>query len=634
MKGLIRSLRLGCLPVVLVLTMPVYVPSSVPASAHDYTADNHSNGDNDNLYSFPQIGDTRVDKQGSTLFLLTAAPRDGAIDLWWSHWEDPAIDSYVITYTYGTGGSDADQGASPISNIPPTVHAYSLTGVSNDVLYAVTVAARDENDANLAVSNSVRVLPNDVFCYLPRVRKSVGIYYVSPNGDDDNPGTESRPWATVHKAATTAVAGDTVIFENGTYDIKNGQRNWNSGSADRPITFQARNDRQAVWVQSRAVSSVDMSHESYITFRGLVIRGDNVHQQTALIRLEDCDHITIDDCEVGESREAHYGIVIRSSDDIHINDCTIHPNNGGRDNQDGIHMYEDNTNIVIENSEIYQCDHGGINVDTVDGLLIDRCQVYETGSHGISIGDSEETRYTLDNITIRDSVIHDSDTIYDHSGTWHANIRIHLHASNVTILRNELYAASCYGLYMSSELAGPVYIYNNTVYGQGLDVTTEAQVMFYDSHSLDDNVAANIYYKNNIVYVTKNGPKALYVGDAFEPWLRADNNMYYSSSATESIRREGRTYRTFAAYQAAGYEPHAVVSEDPEMNHPAHADFTLRAGSPAIDAGVDIGEPYSGSAPDIGAHEYMTAFDAESRYHNVWYAMNTVDHYLGMSHDE
>jgi hypothetical protein len=618
MKALIRFLRLGYLPLILVLTIPIYVPSSMSASAQDYTVDNHGSSDNDNLYPFPQTGDTRVDEQGSTLFLLTAAPRDGAINLWWSSWEDPAIDSYVITYTYGIGGSDADQGASPISNIPPTVHAYSLTGVSNGVFYTVTIAARDENDANLAVSNSVRVLPNDVLCYIPRVvRTSVGMYYVSPDGDDDNPGTESRPWRTVHKAATTAVAGDTVIFENGTYDVKNGQRNWNSGSPGRPITFQARNDRQAVWMQSRAVSSVDMSYESYIILRGLVIRGDNAHQQTALIRLDNCDHITIDDCEVGESREAHYGVYIRSSDDIHINDCTIHPNNGGGDNQDGICMYGDNANIVIENSEIYQCDHGGINVDNVDGLLIDHCHVYETGSHGISIGDSEQTGDTLDNITIRDSIIHDSDTIYDHSGTWHANIRIHLDASNVTILRNELYAASCNGLYMSSELAGPIHIYNNVIYGQGLDITTAAQVMFHDSDGLDDNVVGNIYYKNNIVYVTETGTQALHVGEAFEPWLRADNNLYYSSSATESIVRNGRTYRTFAAYQAAGYEPHAVVSEDPEMNNPAHTDFTLRAGSPAIDAGADIGEPYSGSAPDIGAHEYMTAFDAESRYYNV-----------------
>ncbi|HEX7412351.1 MAG TPA: choice-of-anchor Q domain-containing protein, partial [Bacteroidales bacterium] len=31
--------------------------------------------------------------------------------------------------------------------------------------------------------------------------------------------------------------------------------------------------------------------------------------------------------------------------------------------------------------------------------------------------------------------------------------------------------------------------------------------------------------------------------------------------------------------------------------------FHLKAGSPAIDAGIDVGLPYKGSAPDMGAFE-------------------------------
>ena len=32
-------------------------------------------------------------------------------------------------------------------------------------------------------------------------------------------------------------------------------------------------------------------------------------------------------------------------------------------------------------------------------------------------------------------------------------------------------------------------------------------------------------------------------------------------------------------------------------------DFNLQPGSPAINKGVDVGEPFNGSAPDIGAFE-------------------------------
>jgi hypothetical protein len=32
-------------------------------------------------------------------------------------------------------------------------------------------------------------------------------YYVAPDGDDSDPGTESHPWRTIGKAARTVVAG-------------------------------------------------------------------------------------------------------------------------------------------------------------------------------------------------------------------------------------------------------------------------------------------------------------------------------------------------------------------------------------------------------------------------------------------
>lgn len=42
-------------------------------------------------------------------------------------------------------------------------------------------------------------------------------YYVSPSGNDKNPGTETQPWQTIQKAADTLVAGDTVYIKEGFY---------------------------------------------------------------------------------------------------------------------------------------------------------------------------------------------------------------------------------------------------------------------------------------------------------------------------------------------------------------------------------------------------------------------------------
>jgi hypothetical protein len=57
------------------------------------------------------------------------------------------------------------------------------------------------------------------------------------------------------------------------------------------------------------------------------------------------------------------------------------------------------------------------------------------------------------------------------------------------------------------------------------------------------------------------------------------------------------------------------LSADPLFTDPANGDFTLRADSPCIDAGVGVGltEDYANNPilgdPDIGALEWFAAFD-------------------------
>ena len=66
------------------------------------------------------------------------------------------------------------------------------------------------------------------------------VYYVdAAKGNDDNPGTELLPWATIQKAAGTLVAGDTAIVRAGDYQER--VTIHQSGSAGQPISFQAEN---------------------------------------------------------------------------------------------------------------------------------------------------------------------------------------------------------------------------------------------------------------------------------------------------------------------------------------------------------------------------------------------------------
>ena len=62
-------------------------------------------------------------------------------------------------------------------------------------------------------------------------------FYVAKNGNDNNPGTESRPWLTITKAANTLVAGETVYVKRGNYNEQVTVKN--SGSPGKYITFSA-----------------------------------------------------------------------------------------------------------------------------------------------------------------------------------------------------------------------------------------------------------------------------------------------------------------------------------------------------------------------------------------------------------
>ena len=92
-------------------------------------------------------------------------------------------------------------------------------------------------------------------------------YYVSPDGNDANPGTLVLPWRTIQKAASIQVAGDTVLIKSGTYSET--VRPANSGTANAYITYKAYPGHKPVvtsadWVTFR----VD---RNYIEVNGLTL---------------------------------------------------------------------------------------------------------------------------------------------------------------------------------------------------------------------------------------------------------------------------------------------------------------------------------------------------------------------------
>ncbi|MHB8135353.1 MAG: right-handed parallel beta-helix repeat-containing protein [Anaerolineaceae bacterium] len=107
-------------------------------------------------------------------------------------------------------------------------------------------------------------------------------YFVSPFGNDSNPGTLSKPWRTLLKAGNTAIAGDTVKLLPGTYSEKLIPKN--SGTADAIITYTA--DPGTVTLDGTGISMtndangdglVQILGKSFIKIENLTLKNASVN---------------------------------------------------------------------------------------------------------------------------------------------------------------------------------------------------------------------------------------------------------------------------------------------------------------------------------------------------------------------
>jgi hypothetical protein len=82
-----------------------------------------------------------------------------------------------------------------------------------------------------------------------------------------------------------------------------------------------------------------------------------------------------------------------------------------------------------------------------------------------------------------------------------------------------------------------------------------------------------------------------------------DYNMYFRPEDANRRFRYDTALKNFTEWKAAISGDANSSEDDPTFTDEANDDFTLQAGSPAINAGVDVGLSYLGSAPDMGANE-------------------------------
>ena len=101
--------------------------------------------------------------------------------------------------------------------------------------------------------------------------------------------------------------------------------------------------------------------------------------------------------------------------------------------------------------------------------------------------------------------------------------------------------------------------------------------------------------------------RGLYFGGGTAGVTGLDHNLHYhDDSAQTTAYVDGNSYQTdeWSEYRSfTSWDAHSFNQQLPLFVDPVNNYFQLRPGSPAIDTGVDVGLPFNGAAPDIGAFE-------------------------------
>jgi hypothetical protein len=403
-------------------------------------------------------------------------------------------------------------------------------------------------------------------------------YYVSPTGADSNPGTLASPFATLQKGNDAASAGDTVWVRGGSYSSTGQITLSKSGSSDSKRTkIWAYPGETPVFDFSRYVTTnpaVDVPAilvtGSWMHLKGLEIANAKVgasgDHSYSLLRTKNASNNTFELLAIHHGFGPGLFIDTGTGGNLILN-CDSHDNydkdgsQGDGQNGDGfgVHYQKSGPSTIIRGCRAWMDSDDGYDFISQEvPVTIENSFAFQNGygsggnGNGFKIGSSQ-------------------------TGVRHI------------VQNNVAWKNKAAGFYANHSTGGNTW-YNNTSYNNGTQYNMLAST--FDSSG---NVASNgvtltgskvHIMRNNVGFPNKNSYIDGYgVDSASNTW---------DSSITE-------TSADFASTSDTGCNG----PRESDGSLPAACTFLkLKAGSPLIDKGKDVGLPFVGAAPDLGAYEY------------------------------
>jgi parallel beta-helix repeat protein len=223
-------------------------------------------------------------------------------------------------------------------------------------------------------------------------------YYVATTGNNNNPGTEAQPWATLTYAESQLSSGDTLIVRGGTYNETLNINVSNTTIQNYPGETPVIDGGGTLPGAGEYGSLVRISY----TTGGITLDGFEIKNSDAIgITVKQTDGNTIKNCIIHDVDRQ--GIVVdTNANNTLIEDCVIHEHNlfwpgSGSDYGSGFITVR-NHDTTIRRCEVYNGYGEGIDAGRKSiNVIIEYCVVYDNMSAQIYADTSKDIiiRYNL-----------------------------------------------------------------------------------------------------------------------------------------------------------------------------------------------------------------------------------------------
>jgi len=450
------------------------------------------------------------------------------------------------------------------------------------------------------------------------------VYWVATDGNDDGPGSSSEPWATLQKAADAAGPGSTVYVRGGTYPQRVDLHV--SGEPEQPITFEPAPgetvvlDGSSLEVPDEQSAMIAIDSQRYVTVRGFDITGyasaESGHVPIGILVTGAADHIRLEGNVVHDmgttfpgrnGGDAHGIGVFGTAVDHPIDDVEIVDNelaNLTLGSSEALVVNGNVTNFLIEGNRVHDTNNIGIDAIGFEGTAAD--PTVDQARNGIIRGNTVwnvdsygNPAYGRDRSADGIYVDGGRDLLIENNLVHDVNIGIEIasehggrSARNVTARNNVVYDATAIGIAIGGYdrrrgSTDDCVIVNNTV------VNTDGVELLVQFDTSGNTI------ENNVIVA---GPQHAFVENAYRENVDnvVDHNLYYSvdGSPTGVWSWKGHRYADFEAWATASGNDRHSTFVDPGFADVASGDYSIDAGSPAVDAGAFL--PSSGTTDFAG----------------------------------